>query len=131
MLKGHLRLSICAAAVIMLGCSESSDVTATNTETPGQTAALDAKPGPDGWAGAVRGTVTDLNGGAVEGAYVKLRNEARRLTVMVVSKDGGSFVAGNLPSGQWTVQAVGGDVESQWSQPVNVSLMGTVEANVA
>jgi streptogramin lyase len=130
MLKSHLKLGICAAALLLLGCSESSDVKATN-EGPNQTAALDAKPGPDGWAGAVRGTVTSLNGDPVEGAYVKLRNEARRLTVMVISKDEGAFVAGNLPSGRWTVQAVGGDIESQWSTPVNVSTMGTVEANVA
>jgi streptogramin lyase/mono/diheme cytochrome c family protein len=131
MLKGHLKLGICAAALLLLGCSESSDVKATSGEGGTQTAALDAKPGPDGWAGAVRGTVTDLNGGPVEGAYVKLRNEARHLTVMVISKDEGAFIAGNLPSGQWTVQAVGGDVESQWTKPVNVSTMGTVETNVA
>src|SRR5262245_48424215 len=121
MLKSHLKLGICAAALLLLGCSESADVKATSGEGGGtQTAALDAKPGPDGWAGAVRGTVSDLNGGPVEGAYVKLRNEARRLTVMVISKDEGAFIAGNLPSGQWTVQAIGGDIESRWSNPVNV-----------
>jgi mono/diheme cytochrome c family protein len=131
MLKGHLRLGICAAALIMLGCSEGSDVKATNSGTPAQTASADAKPGPDGWAGAIRGTVTSLNGDPVEGAFVKLRNPERRLTVMVISKDAGSFLAANLPAGNWQVQAVGGDVQSQWSQPVAVSTMGTAETNIA
>ena len=40
MLKAHLRLSICAAALILLGCSESSDVTATTGETSTDVAAL-------------------------------------------------------------------------------------------
>src|SRR5262245_11610516 len=88
MLKGQLRLGICAAALMLLGCSESSDVKATN-EAPNATATADAKPGPDGWSGTVRGTVTNLNGDPIEGAYVKLRNEERRLTIMVVSKDAG------------------------------------------
>ena len=130
MLKGRYKLGICAIALIMAACSDSG-VQSTSTETGGNASAADAKPGPDGWAGAIRGTVTDLGGMWVEGAYVKLRNPERRLTVMVISKAEGGFLAGNLPSGTWQVQAVGGDVESEWSPPVTIGAMGTVEANVA
>jgi streptogramin lyase len=131
MLKGQLTLTVCAVALLMAACSE-QDVQSSGDKSSGeatQTAALPGA-GPDGWAGAVRGQVTNIAGVPVEGAYVKLRNEQRRLTVMVISKDEGGFIAGNLPSGSWTVQAVGGDVESDWSQPVSVGAMGTVEANV-
>jgi streptogramin lyase/cytochrome c5 len=130
MLRGQLRLSICAAALILLGCSEGSDVTATKTDSATQ-AASDAKPGPDGWSGTIRGTVTSLNGDAVEGAFVKLRNEERRLTIMVISKDAGAYQADKLPPGNWTVQAVGGDIESTWSQPVSLTDAGTGESNIA
>ncbi len=134
MMKRHHTLALGASfgalAFLIAGCSDSS-VQSTSTETPGGDASAQAKPGPDGWAGAVRGTVTNLNGDPIEGAFVKLRNEERRLSVMVISKDGGSFIAGNLPSGSWEVQAVGGDLESKWSTPVAVSTMGTVETNIA
>jgi virginiamycin B lyase len=132
MLKGQFTLGVCAMALIIAGCSESgtaSTGTANETQTASEEAAPLPGPGPDGWAGAVRGQVTNIAGVPVEGAYVKLRNPQRRLTVMVVSKDEGTFIAGNLPSGRWQVQAIGGDVESEWTQPVTVGAMGTVEAN--
>ena len=50
---------------------------------------------------------------------------------MVISKDAGGYIAGNLPSGTWTVQARRRRHREPWSQPVAVSTMGTVEANVA
>jgi streptogramin lyase len=131
MLKGHLRLGICAAALILLGCSEGGNVTATSNGSPSQTASADAKPGPDGWSGTIRGTITSLNGDPVEGAFVKLRNEERRLTIMVISKDAGAYQADKLPPGNWTVQAVGGDIESTWSQPVSLTNGGTGESNIA
>ena len=95
-LRGDLRLGVCAAALLVLGCSEGSDVTATKTDASTQTASADAKPGPDGWAGTIRGTVTSLNGDPVEGAYVKLRNDERRLTIMVISKGAGAYEADKL-----------------------------------
>ena len=129
MLKGQLRLGICAAALILLGCSEGGNVTATSTET--STPAADAKPGPDGWSGTIRGTITSLNGDPVEGAFVKLRNEERRLTIMVISKDAGAYQADKLPPGTWAVQAIGGDIESTWSQPVSLTNEGAAETNIA
>ena len=62
---------------------------------------------------------------------MKLRNDERRLTVMVISKDAGAYSADNLPSGNWEVQAVGGDIESTWSQPVSLTNAGTGETNIA
>ena len=126
----HAFIGVAASVLIAAACSDSG-VQSAKTEAPAQDASAQAKPGPDGWAGAVRGIVTNLNGDPIEGAFVKLRNPERRLTVMVISKDEGSFIAGNLPSGSWEVQAVGGDLESRWSPPVAVSAMGTVEANIA
>ncbi len=95
------------------------------------TPTADAKPGPDGWSGTIRGTITSLNGDPVEGAFVKLRNEERRLTIMVISKDAGAYQADKLPPGNWTVQAVGGDIESTWSQPVSLTNAGTAESSLA
>jgi hypothetical protein len=131
MLKGHLKLSICAAALLLLGCGQGSDVKATSGESSTSTASADAKPGPGGWSGTIRGTVTSLNGDPVEGAYVKLRNDERRLTIMVISKDAGAYSADRLPPGNWKVQAIGGDIESTWSQPVSLTNGATGESNVA
>lgn len=131
MLKGQLRLGICAAALILLGCSEGGNVQATSNDTSTPTASADAKPGPDGWSGTIRGTITSLNGDPVEGAYVKLRNDERRLTVMVISKDAGAYTADRLPPGDWKVQAIGGDIESTWSQPISLTNAGTGETNIA
>ena len=62
---------------------------------------------------------------------MKLRNDERRLTVMVISKDAGAYSADRLPPGDWKVQAVGGDIESTWSQPVSLTNAGTGETNIA
>jgi streptogramin lyase len=125
-----LGASFAALAFLIAGCSDSGVQTG-GTETPAGNTQADAKPGPDGWSGTVRGTVTNLNGDPIEGAFVKLRNTERRLTVMVVSKDLGAFEAGKLPPGNWEVQAVGGDLESKWSAPVAVSSTGAAETSVA
>lgn len=119
-----------ALAFIVAGCSDQS-VQSAKTEGASESTAADAKPGPDGWTGTVRGTVTNLNGDPIEGAYVKLRNTERRLSVMVISKDSGAYTAGKLPPGNWEVQAVGGDLESKWATPVQVSMTGTAESNIA
>ena len=81
--------------------------------------------------GTVQGMVTDSAGRPVAGAFVKLRNAERRLTIMVVSKDEGRYTARNLPAGRWVVQGVGGDVQSAWSAPVDVPRQGSVRANLS
>ena len=78
----------------------------------------------------VQGVVTDASGRPVAGAFVKLRNAQRRLTIMVVSKDEGRYAAHNLLPGSWVVQGIGGEFQSAWSNPVDVPQQGTVRANV-
>ena len=96
-----LGASFGALAFLIAGCSDSG-VESAKSDAPAQNAA-DAKPGPDGWAGTVRGTVTNLNGDPIEGAFVKLRNSERRLTVMVISKE-----FGRLPRRKSSLRHLGG-----------------------
>jgi virginiamycin B lyase len=71
--------------------------------------------------GSVQGVVNDASGQPVTGAFVKLKNAERRLTFMVISQDNGQFRAGDLPVGQYTVQGVGGNFQSNVSKPLAVS----------
>src|SRR5215472_888330 len=71
--------------------------------------------------GSVQGVVNDASGKPVVGAMVKVKNEARRLTFMVPSQEGGRFEIKDLPVGQYTVQGVGGNFQSEASAPVTVS----------
>jgi len=74
------------------------------------------------WAnypGVIQGTVKSMSGQPVSGAYVKLKN-SDGLTIMVVSRAQGRFTASNLPAGKYTVQAVGGEMESK-TTPVDVT----------
>jgi len=80
---------------------------------------------------AVKGVVKDSAGKPVSGAFVKLRNADRRLTFMVVSKDGGRFEAKDLPSGQYTAEGVGAEMESKVSAPVAVASGASAIINVA
>jgi virginiamycin B lyase len=71
--------------------------------------------------GAVQGVVNDASGQPITGAFVKLKNAERRLTFMVISQDHGQFRAADLPAGQYTVQGVGGNFQSDVSKPLSVS----------
>lgn len=82
-------------------------------------------------AGAITGVVKDTAGKPVAGAFIKLRNSDRRLTFMVVSKDGGRFEARDLPSGQYTAEGVGAELESKVSAPVVVASGASATINVA
>jgi streptogramin lyase len=82
-------------------------------------------------AGAVKGVVKDATGKPVAGAFIKLRNPESRFTFMVVSKDGGVFEAKNLLSGQYTAEAVGGDMQSKAPTPVAVKAGAAAVVNVA
>ena len=76
--------------------------------------------------GSVQGVVNNASGQPVTGAFVKLKNAERRLTFMVISQDQGRFEAKDLPVGQYTVQAVGGSVQSTVSAPVSVTANRTL-----
>jgi len=71
--------------------------------------------------GTVSGVVNDASGQPVSGAFVKLKNDERRLTFMVISKDRGTFDAKDLPPGTYRVQGVGGNFQSGWFENVKVT----------
>ena len=71
--------------------------------------------------GRLQGVVKDAQGAPVSGAFVKIKNSERRLTVMVVSQPQGRFSISALPAGGYIAQAIGGDFQSELSAPVEVS----------
>jgi len=105
------------------------------SETPVRSASAEAPSvstqSTDGYGGTVQGVVTDSSGRPVAGAFVKLRNPRRRLTIMVVSKDEGRYTVQKLLPGSWVVQGVGGEFQSAWSAPVDVPPQGTARADVS
>ena len=64
--------------------------------------------------GTVSGVIYDQYGQPLSGAFVKLKNDERRLTFMVVTKERGQFEAKDLPPGLYRVQGVGGNFQSDW-----------------
>ena len=70
------------------------------------------------------GTIADASGKPVAGAYVKLKNDEKRLTFMVISRDQGRFEAKDLPPGKYRVQGVGAETQSQWFSNVTVTAAG-------
>jgi streptogramin lyase/mono/diheme cytochrome c family protein len=78
--------------------------------------------------GTVQGVVNDASGQPVSGAFVKLKNDQRRLTFIVISKERGQFEAKDLPPGQYRVQSVGPEFQSEWFN--NVTVTGAGEAKV-
>ena len=74
--------------------------------------------------GVVTGVVNDASGKPVAGAFVKLKNDAKRLTFMAVSREQGRFEAKDLPPGSYRVQGVGGELQSKWSPEVAVAAGG-------
>jgi mono/diheme cytochrome c family protein len=75
------------------------------------------------WAnnpGVVQGVVKSATGQPVSGAYVKLTNAEKRLTILVVSQEQGRYTASNLLLGKYTAQAIGGEFQSQ-AAPVDVA----------
>ena len=74
--------------------------------------------------GNVQGTVSDASGKPVAGAFVKLKNDQKRLTFMVISHEQGRFEAKDLPPGQYRVQGVAGDNQSEWFSNVTVAAGG-------
>ena len=76
------------------------------------------------WAadgGNVQGVIGDATGKPVAGAFVKLKNDEKRLTFMVISRDQGRFEAKDLPPGRYRVQGVAGDNQTEWFPNVIVA----------
>jgi len=79
------------------------------------------------WAadgGTVTGVVSDASGKPVTGAFVKLKNDEKRLTFMVISRDNGRFDAKDLPPGKYRVQGIAGETQSEWFSNVTVTTGG-------
>ena len=84
------------------------------------------------WAnnpGMIQGVVKGSDGKPVAGAYVKLV-DSDGLTMMVVSRAQGKFSANNLKPGKYTVQAVGGEMQSKTAS-VDVSASKAGAADLA
>ena len=81
--------------------------------------------------GSIQGVVNDATGRPVAGAFVKLKNDARRLTYMVVTQGQGQFEAKDLPPGQYRVQAVGGGQQSEWFTNVGVTAGGAAKVGLS
>jgi streptogramin lyase/cytochrome c5 len=73
---------------------------------------------------SVTGVVNDASGRPVVGAFVKLKNDQKRLTFMVITRAQGRFEAKDLPPGSYRVQGVGGGLQSKWSPDVAVAAGG-------
>src|SRR5712691_8042109 len=81
-------------------------------------------------AGSLKGVVKSSSGEALSGAYVKVHNEEKRFTFMVVSQDGGRFTVNNLPPGKYTVQGIGNGFQSA-PKPVDVGAGKAATADVS
>ena len=68
----------------------------------------------------VTGIVNNASGQPVEGAMVRVRNPDSGLTFMVISQAQGRYRTPNLLPGSYTVEAVGGDYQSNRAGPVAV-----------
>src|SRR5438477_5273059 len=81
--------------------------------------------------GSVQGVIHDAYGKPIAGAFVKLKNDERRLTFMVVSREQGQFEAKDLPPGQYRVQGVAGANQSDWFEKVQVTTGGSAKVGLA
>src|SRR5262245_53545530 len=81
--------------------------------------------------GSVQAVIHDAYGHPLPGAFVKLKNDERRLTFMVVSRENGQFEAKDLPPGQYRVQGVAGANQSDWFNRVQVTPGGSAKVGMA
>jgi virginiamycin B lyase len=82
-------------------------------------------------SGNLQGVVKDAAGAPVAGAFVKLKNSERRVTFMVISQARGRYSVNNLPLGKYTLQAIGGEFQSELSAPVDVTAGKPVSLGLA
>ena len=86
------------------------------------------------WAadnGSVEGVINDASGKPIAGAFVKLKNDERRLTFMVISRENGKFEAKDLPPGNYRVQGVGGGMQSEWFSNVTVNAVSSAKVGLS
>jgi hypothetical protein len=92
--------------------------------------------------GAIRGTVIDPNGGVIPGATITATNENDKTTHTAVTKDDGTFLLENIPSGKYGIKIeapgfkasvyTGIDVRSQNLVEMRTALeVGTVSETVS
>ena len=67
-------------------------------------------------AGVLQGVVKTSSGAPISGAFVKMKNDERRLTFMVITQTQGRYLVNSLPSGKYVVQGIGGDYQSEPSR---------------
>jgi streptogramin lyase len=115
-------IGLIATAFLAAGCSAEPAVETAAETTPDATA--ESAVAAQGYSGIIEGVIRDSSGEPVAGAFVKLKNAERRLTFMHISQEGGHYTATKLPTGSYTVQAVGGEFESAWSAPVEIGEVG-------
>ena len=72
----------------------------------------------------------DASGQPAAGAYVKAKNEERRLTFMAVSQDQGRYLLKDLPPGKYQVQGIGGGHQSISPAVVEVAAGQQATANI-
>lgn len=70
--------------------------------------------------GRIQGVVKGSSGETLSGAYVKVVNEEKRVTFMVISQGQGKYLLNNLPEGKYTIQGIGNGFQSK-PMPVNVT----------
>ena len=81
--------------------------------------------------GMIQGVVKGSDGKPVSGAYVRL-TDSDGLTMLVVSGGQGKFSANNLKPGKYTVQAVGGEMQSKTaSVDVSASKPGAADLSLS
>ena len=66
----------------------------------------------------ITGSIRSASDEPVSGALVKVRSAELRLGFMVVSQEQGRYSTPNLPPGKYSIQAFGGDFESDSAGPV-------------
>ncbi len=77
-----------------------------------------------------QGVVKDASGAPVAGAFVKMKDVDKRLTIMVISQAQGRYTA-HVPPGRYAVQGVGGEYQSPFSAPKQVAGGQTASVDVA
>ena len=80
--------------------------------------------------GVLQGVVKDASGAPVAGAFVKMKDADKRLTIMVISQAQGRYTA-HVPTGKYAVQGVGGDYQSPFSAATQVAAGQTASVDVA
>lgn len=80
--------------------------------------------------GVLQGVVKDASGAPVAGAFVKMKDADKRLTVMVISQEQGRYTA-HVPAGKYVVQGVGGDYQSPFSAAKTVAAGQSASVDVA